>query len=178
MFVLRREQGRLAEVEELIRDAADRYPGYRSFRCFIPLLDWELGREEDARRHFDELATDDFASLPRDSEWLFCLSILAEVAAYLDDRKRAAVLYRLLEPYGHLNAMASGEVAIGAVARPLGILATTTRGHGRRRAPLRAGTRAERRRAGAGRGAPTRRAPTPACCWPATSRATWGGHTS
>ncbi len=125
MFVLRREQGRLAEVEELIRDAADRYPGYRSFRCFIPLLDWELGREEDARRHFDELATDEFAALPRDSEWLFCLSILAEVAAYLDDRERAAVLYRLLEPYGHLNAMASGEVAIGAVARPLGILATT-----------------------------------------------------
>jgi uncharacterized protein HemY len=36
------------------------------------------------------------------------------------------VLYRLLRPYGRLNAMASGEVAIGSVARYLGILATAT----------------------------------------------------
>jgi predicted ATPase len=126
MFVLRREQGRLAEIEELIRDAVDEYPGYRSFRCFIPLLDYELGREQQARRAFDELAEEDFAALPRDSEWLFCLSILAEVAVYLEDRDAAVVLYRLLEPYAEVNVLAAGEVAIGPVERFLGILATTT----------------------------------------------------
>ena len=83
MFILRRAQGRLPEVESLIREAVDGYPGYRSFRCFIPLLELELGREHEARRAFDDLAEADFAALPRDCEWLFCLSLLAEVAGYL-----------------------------------------------------------------------------------------------
>ena len=39
LFMLRREQGRLAEIEDLMRDAADKFPGYRSFRCFVPLLE-------------------------------------------------------------------------------------------------------------------------------------------
>jgi DNA-binding SARP family transcriptional activator len=126
LFMLRREQGRLAEIEELMREAAERFPGYRSFRCFLPLLDCELGREDDARRALDELARDDFAALPRDAEWLFCLSLLAEVAAQLHDRERASVLYRLLAPHARVNAMAAGEVALGPVARYLGICAATT----------------------------------------------------
>ncbi len=36
------------------------------------------------------------------------------------------MLYRLLAPYARVNAMAAGEVALGPVARYLGILATTT----------------------------------------------------
>ena len=126
MFIMRREQGRLAEVEGLIRDAVEQYPGYRSFRCFIPLLDWELGHRDAARRGFDELAEGSFDALQPDAEWLFCMSLLAEVASYLDDRERAAELYRLLKPYPRVNAMPAGEVALGPVARFLGILATTT----------------------------------------------------
>ena len=117
MFILRRSQGRLPEVENLIREAVDRYPGYRSFRCFIPLLERELGREHEARREFDELAEADFDALPRDSEWLFCLSLLAEVSAYLHDRGRAAVLHRLLAPYARVNAMAAGEARASAQSR-------------------------------------------------------------
>ena len=56
MFLMRREQGRLGEIEALMRDAVDAYPGYRSFRCFIPLLELELGRAAEARRAFDALA--------------------------------------------------------------------------------------------------------------------------
>jgi DNA-binding SARP family transcriptional activator len=126
MFMLRRAQGRLGEVETLIRGAVDQYPGYRSFRCFIPVLELELGREHEARRTFDELADAEFSALPRDSEWLFCLALLAEVAAHLHDDDRAALLYRLLGPYARVNAMAAGEVALGPVARYLGILAATT----------------------------------------------------
>ena len=126
MFVLRREQGRLAEVEDLIREAVPQYPGYRSFRCFIPLLECELGRGDQARRSFEGLAKDEFAGLPRDCEWLFCLSVLSEVAAHLDDRDRAATIYRLLRPYAHVNVLAAGEVAVGPVERFLGILAAAT----------------------------------------------------
>ena len=123
MFLMRREQGRLDEIEALIRDAVDAYPGYRSFRCFIPLLELELGRAAEARRAFDALGQGAFAALPRDSEWLFCLCLLAEVAAGLDDRGAAEVLYGLLAPYSGVNAMAAGEVMVGPVARFLGILA-------------------------------------------------------
>jgi tetratricopeptide (TPR) repeat protein len=123
LVVLRREQSRLKEVDALVRQSVDEYRGYRSFRCFAVLVDHELGRDAEARLAFDELARDDFAALPRDSEWLFCLALLSETAAYMDDRDRAAVLYRLLLPYARLNAIAAGEAMIGSVARYLGILA-------------------------------------------------------
>ena len=124
LFVLRREQGRLAEIEQLIRESIDEYAGYRSFRCLVPLIACELGRPDEAASAFAELATDNFSALPRDAEWLFCLSILAEVAVSLGDTDRGAELYRQLLPYESLFALASGEVSTGCVARYLGILAT------------------------------------------------------
>jgi tetratricopeptide (TPR) repeat protein len=124
LFVLRREQGRLQEIEELIRLSLDEHAGYRSFPALVPVLEWELGREDEARRAFDELAAADLAKLPRDSEWLFSLSVLAEAAARLEDCDRAALLYQLLHPYARLNASNSGAGAIGSVSRYLGILAS------------------------------------------------------
>src|SRR4029453_834601 len=50
LLSVRREQGRLAEVEDLLRQSVDDYPGYQSFRCLLPVLEWELGREDAARR--------------------------------------------------------------------------------------------------------------------------------
>ena len=44
----------------------------------------------------------------------------------LGDRDRARTLYRLLAPYAHLDAVASGEVFSGSVARYLRMLATAT----------------------------------------------------
>jgi tetratricopeptide (TPR) repeat protein len=125
MFVLRRDQGRLGESESLIRAAVDEFPQYGAFRCYVALMECELGDAEAARRALALLAADEFATFPRDDEWLFCLSLLAEVAAHVNDRETAAVLYRLLLPYADLNAMVSGEVALGSVARYLGLLATT-----------------------------------------------------
>jgi DNA-binding SARP family transcriptional activator/tetratricopeptide (TPR) repeat protein len=125
LFALRREQGRLDEIEALITETAEEYAGYRAFRCLVPLLSLELGRPEDARPAFDELAIDEFATLPQDCEWLFCLAILAEVAAGLNDGRRAHTLYELLRPHARRNAIAAGELAVGSVARYLGLLAAT-----------------------------------------------------
>jgi hypothetical protein len=126
LFVLRREQGRLQEIEELIRLSLDEHAGYRSFPALVPLLEWELGREDEARRSFDELAAADLAKLPRDSEWLFSLSVLAETAARLEDSDRAAILHQLLHPYARLNASNSGAASVGSVARYVALLAATT----------------------------------------------------
>jgi tetratricopeptide (TPR) repeat protein len=126
LFFLRREQGRLAEIEDVMRRAAAEYRGYRAYPCLVAAMVCELGRADEARRLLDELARDDFSSFPRDGEWLFCLCTLAEVASSLGDRDRANVLYELLAPYPHLNPMVSGEFALGSVARYLGLLASTT----------------------------------------------------
>jgi tetratricopeptide (TPR) repeat protein len=123
LFFIRREQGRLAEVEELVRQTVDEYPGYRVFRCLLVLLEWELGRLDDAQFELERLAADDFETLPRDSEWIFCLCVLTEVVVQVRDTDRAATLYELLAPYAHLNALAAGEIAIGSVDRYLGLLA-------------------------------------------------------
>jgi tetratricopeptide (TPR) repeat protein len=125
MFALRREQDRLIEVEGLMRRSVEEYAGYRSLRCLVPLLDCELGHESEACAQFDELAGSDFGWLPRDGEWLFNLSILAEVSTRLEDGHRAEALYALLLPYARMNAQVTAEIAIGSVARYLGILAAT-----------------------------------------------------
>jgi tetratricopeptide (TPR) repeat protein len=123
LLAVRREQGRLEEVDQLIRTSVDEFPGYHSFRCLVPLIDYELGREAAARTRFDELASDRFGAVPRDGEWVFSLSLLAQLATYLQDRARARTLYDHLLPHAHRNATLTGEIAIGSVSRYLGLLA-------------------------------------------------------
>ena len=126
LFGLRREQGRLAELEDDLRRAPLDYPGYRSLRCMLLTTLCDLGRLDEARALFEQLATGEFAAFPKDSEWLFALTLLAEAAEVLGDRDRdrALVLYRQLAPYAGLVALAASEVSVGPVSRPVGILAT------------------------------------------------------
>ena len=125
-YALRREQARLAEVEERLQQAARDFPTYLVLRAVLAQLHAELGREDAAREIFESLAADDFAGVPRDDEWIFCLSVLADVAESLGDVPRAGVLYRLLSPYAGRNALSNPDNCIGAVARSLGVLAAMT----------------------------------------------------
>ena len=90
-------------------------------RDLTVLLD--TARGEEARVLFDQLAEDDFSMFPKDNEWLFALTLLAEAASILDDRDRALVLYEQLRPYEDLVALAASEVSVGPVSLTLGILA-------------------------------------------------------
>ena len=49
LFVLRREQGRLSEIEDLIERSVHEYPALRRFQCALAHLYAELGRERGAR---------------------------------------------------------------------------------------------------------------------------------
>src|SRR5207249_5451219 len=73
LFLLRREQGRLAEVEDLIRNSADRYETYVIWRCVLVAVAAELGDKAQARVELDDLAQHDFAGVPFDEQWLVCL---------------------------------------------------------------------------------------------------------
>jgi DNA-binding SARP family transcriptional activator len=127
LFVLRRAQGRLAELEDSIRRSVHEYPALLRFRCALAHLYGELGRERDARATFDSLLSRDLAREHLDAEWLFSMTLLADPCAFLGDQPAAAKLYSLLLPYEHLYAQAPVEAVFGALARGLGVLATTLR---------------------------------------------------
>jgi tetratricopeptide (TPR) repeat protein len=123
MFLLRREQGRLEDQEEMIADSIQKQPARPIFRAMLALVHSELGQERDARRAFDDLAADDFSVIPQDEEWLYSLSLLADAAWFLRDRDHAAKLFDLLLPHSHALAVNPPIVSTGAVARSLGVLA-------------------------------------------------------
>ena len=85
----------------------------------------ELGRHDDARAKFEELALNDFAGVPVDEEWLASICLLAETAASLGDMKRGPVLYELLLPYRERVGTSYPEINLGAVSRYLAMLASS-----------------------------------------------------
>ncbi|MEA2637959.1 MAG: hypothetical protein QOE18_1016, partial [Chloroflexota bacterium] len=127
LFQLRREQGRLLEIEDLLRRTARSQPWYPMFRCALVLLHCDLGRDTEARADFDALASDDFATFAFDNEWLLNMSLLSEIAHNLRDQPRAEILYARLLPYADRSAFGAVEACLGSVARYLGLLATVCR---------------------------------------------------
>src|SRR5262249_58891281 len=74
----------------------------------------------------DFLGAGGFTCLPNDSARITTLCTIAEVTATVGDAERAAALMEQLQPYGHLNVVVGpGLGCFGAVARYLGLLATT-----------------------------------------------------
>jgi tetratricopeptide (TPR) repeat protein len=124
-WALRREQGKLAEVEAALERYVEEYPHVFIFRCVLAGVYAELGREREAREELDRIAASDFADLHVGTEWFLGASALASVCALLDDAKRARRLYDALLPYAAFNVYAHPEVCLGSAARFLGILATT-----------------------------------------------------
>jgi len=126
MFAVRREQGRLDELEPIFRAFVQQYPRLHASRCTLADLYRELGREADARREFERLAANDFADLPQDEVWLTAVTLLSEVCSFLGDARRAGALYRILLPYKERNVVVSVGVAChGSASRYLGLLAAT-----------------------------------------------------
>jgi len=124
-FVLRRAQGRLAEIEDTMARSVHDYPALWRFRCALVHLYAELGREQEARAALDGVLAGDLGGEFLDTEWLLGMTLLAEPCAALRDRAAAARLYELLLPYEPHYAQAPVEASFGAAARALGVLATT-----------------------------------------------------
>ncbi len=123
MFTLRREQGRLAELGPVVAQFVQEQTATTIWRPGLAVLYLEMGQIEDARRAFQELAAHDFADLPRDGRWLFCMVYLSEVCEALGDAARAAILYRLLAPYsGQTIVLGGGIAGSGSADRYLGRL--------------------------------------------------------
>jgi tetratricopeptide (TPR) repeat protein len=126
MFTIRREQGRIGEIAPVMKVLAAHSPESQTWRPGLALIYSLLGQRDECRAVFEEVAAGGFASVPRDALWASALSYLAEVCAYLEDRERAAILYRLLLPYeGRAVIAGAATVCFGAAGRFLGLLAKT-----------------------------------------------------
>jgi hypothetical protein len=123
IFVARRAQGRLSDIEPLVRTWADQAPTIPATRCLLALLHADLGRDAEARREYELLAGDDFVALQRRNVWHPLLPYLAEVALALDDTRRAAILYRGLLPFAGRNMGLGPHVIFGPASHALGLLA-------------------------------------------------------
>ena len=124
LFAIRYEQGRLAELIELVEQRVAENPGLPTLAATLAFAYSELGRIEEARTIFNRAAADDFASLPFDVGWINGMARYADVAARLGSTDAAAVIYELLLPYRD-QIVTSIFTVSGSVERTLGVLAAT-----------------------------------------------------
>jgi AAA ATPase domain len=128
-YLCRRETGELGGLEDPIRTQTAEYPTLGSWRCLLAELLAETGRLEEARVILDSLAPEDFAAIRRDFNYPPALALLATPVSLLEDRQRAATLYRLLLPFAERNVVLPvySPAALGSAHLYLGILAATER---------------------------------------------------
>jgi DNA-binding SARP family transcriptional activator/tetratricopeptide (TPR) repeat protein len=126
VLYLRREQARMGELEDPVREALSTNPHRASWRAGLALLLHETGRTGEARAEFETLAREDFAWIPRDGDWMVVAALAADLAHAFDDTERAGLLYELLKPFAETNVVIGlGAVCLGATSRYLGRLALT-----------------------------------------------------
>jgi tetratricopeptide (TPR) repeat protein len=126
MFVIQREQGRLAELESNLRERVENYGHYPYYHALLTVLLAETGRMDEARESFNWIALQDFRNVPRDLLWLITLALLSEMAHALADVPRARLLYEMLSPCSKRAIVPDAiEVCLGSAAHYIGLLAET-----------------------------------------------------
>ncbi len=119
LAVLRWEQGRIEETEDLLRDLIGRRGQGPVWRAFLALLLSETGRTADAREEIDAAGA---AEGERDAPAAAAIAAIA--AATLGDRERSAKLHRELLPFAQCIVVGgSGAAYLGPTSHHLGVLA-------------------------------------------------------
>jgi DNA-binding SARP family transcriptional activator/tetratricopeptide (TPR) repeat protein len=127
LFHLRREQGRLNELESVSRQAivTQAHVG-TTWRIALATILVEDGRTDEARPMLDELVADDLAQLRIDLLRPIELRELAEQAAALDAIDAAAALDRHLDAIvGDVLLLGTGHLCAGPTAFARGLVART-----------------------------------------------------
>jgi hypothetical protein len=123
LLLIRVEQGRAGELEAAFAAAAERSraPIMSASHAWLLVA---LGRLDEARRMLRGLVARKLADVPVDFFWLGTVALLAEIAAAVEDRRAARLLYDALFPYADrvvVVGMSAG--CIGSARRPLALLA-------------------------------------------------------
>ena len=124
IVLVRRDQGRLAELESLVFKQIIESPRVPAWKVAGLLIHSTAGRRHQAKEGLRQLVGDEAAAIPRDWLWPLAVAGLADVCINLNDREVAPVLIRALTPFsGRLATLAHGIVADGTIDRRLAGLA-------------------------------------------------------
>jgi tetratricopeptide (TPR) repeat protein len=120
IVLVRRDQGRLAELEWLVFEQIAASPRIPAWQVAGLLMHSAAGRRHRAKKGLRQLVGDEVAAIPRDWLWPAAVASLADVCVNLNDREVAPVLIRALRPLrGRLAMLAHGIVADGTIDRRL-----------------------------------------------------------
>ncbi len=124
LFDIRRGQGRLGELEPILPQGLEQFPEVVSItQAALAYMYLETDRPEQALEWFERLAANDFSDIPSD---IATFSLTADIASRLGDRRRAALLYEMLQPYAARGIVVSFALLCdGSASRLLGQLADT-----------------------------------------------------
>jgi tetratricopeptide (TPR) repeat protein len=121
LFAIRRYQGRLDEMIDLLARVIADNPRLVVNRAALAAAYCELDRTDEARELFAAEAGTGFASLPYDSLWITGMRLWADVCSHLGDAGAAPALYERLAPF-HGQVTFAPSALGGSVAHSLGSL--------------------------------------------------------
>lgn len=122
LFLLRREQGRLGELETPLRELLGEFSVHRD--CLLALVLLEKGRMGEAESLFDSLSSGGFSRLVGSESWVTLLSVAAEVGVRRGRHEACEALHDWLEPYAGLAlCVGEGGLCAGPAGRIVGRLA-------------------------------------------------------
>ena len=124
IFFVRREQGRLSELEPLIRMLLEFNPTEAMWGPGLVLLLAEIGMHDEGVALLERLTRDQAAAIPRDMLFPAALCMLAEAAFLLGRPEPVELLETELQPWAAAGIPLGGTVSfVGAATRYLGLLA-------------------------------------------------------
>jgi DNA-binding SARP family transcriptional activator/tetratricopeptide (TPR) repeat protein len=116
----RDELGLVAPFFEQMVQEMDALPGWRAPLAWAKV---QSGRAEDARCEIEDLSADGFAGIPRDTNFLAALAIIAHAVGELRDAELAARVEPQLAPFADSwVVLGPGASTLGPVAYCLGML--------------------------------------------------------
>ncbi len=126
----RRDQGRLAEVWDVVEYWAKPFAGSPTWAAPFARLQQAAGDIAGARETLREIADDGFG-FSRDTTYLTSVASAADTCALLGAVEYAQTLYDLAFPLAHLNAdIATPAFSFGSVSQQLGMLASLMERYG------------------------------------------------
>jgi tetratricopeptide (TPR) repeat protein len=120
--VLRRYQGRLGELIDILCANADSQPHLPVWRALLARAYCETDQMAEARAQVDALRVSGF-DYPPNFPWTSMVVALSEAVSELEDRSAAVVLYKRMRPIATQADVFGHVVSLGSYGRVCGMLA-------------------------------------------------------
>ena len=122
--LLRREQGRMDELVDVLVASVEDNPGIPGFAALLALAYLETDQADEAAAVLDSALAKGFDTWVVELTWGTGMCLFAEIAARLCHEQAAALLHPLLNPFRDQMAW-NGAFQLGSISHHVGMLAAT-----------------------------------------------------